>query len=247
MTIETLEKRISGKQATIDKLNAKIERIEKAKATNWEKNPYYYSEHDLEVTLRELGREQDALESYKKQLQEEIDKANSRNVEPLLRFLEDWKARTIQWFKEEKERYEVAKADYYAASNILTDRWNSRRRLGLSQDEIKELDQEMQKIRIKFQSDWNHVTQFFHGSLSWEETLERDMEIEKNRKYDDIINRTVKITGTITDASNLRVGAKGDLNGFIIGEKGKAKVETIGAGGWNIQRWHLRTLVHELK
>ena len=66
-------------------------------------------------------------------------------------------------------------------------------------------------------------------------------------KYDDIINRTVKITGPITDASNLKVGGKGDLNGFIIGENGKAKVETIGAGGWNIQRWHLRTLVHQMK
>lgn len=77
--------------------------------------------------------------------------------------------------------------------------------------------------------------------------LEKDLVAEANRKYDFIIERVNAICGTITDASGLRVGAKGDLNGYIKGERGTAKVETIGAGGYNIQCFHFRTLIHEMK
>lgn len=71
----------------------------------------------------------------------------------------------------------------------------------------------------------------------------KDLEQEKLRKYDDIIERTNDIVGKITDASELRVSPKGNLDGFISGEKGKAKVQTIGAGGYNIQCFHFRTLI----
>ena len=77
--------------------------------------------------------------------------------------------------------------------------------------------------------------------------LNKDLDDEANRKYDFIIERTNAIVGKITDASALKVGAKGDLNGYIKGENGKAKVQTIGAGGYNIQCFHFRTLIHEAR
>ena len=79
------------------------------------------------------------------------------------------------------------------------------------------------------------------------EKFEKEIKQEANRKYDDMINRVMKVTGKITDASDLHIGLKGDLNGFIHGEKGTAKLNTIGAGGYNIQCYHFRTLVHEIK
>lgn len=75
--------------------------------------------------------------------------------------------------------------------------------------------------------------------------LAKDLIEEANRKYDFIIERTNAIVGEITDASGLTVGSKDDLNGYIIGTRGVAKVQTIGAGGYNIQCFHFRTLIHK--
>lgn len=62
-----------------------------------------------------------------------------------------------------------------------------------------------------------------------------------------LYKRVTDITGEITDARGLRVtmGNNGYavINGNIIGKEGRAVVESIGAGGYNIQRWHVRTLV----
>ena len=79
------------------------------------------------------------------------------------------------------------------------------------------------------------------------ELLQKDLDYEANCKYDFIIERVNEIVGQITDASHLSVGNKGDLNGIIIGAKGKASVKTIDAGGYNVQCYHFRTLVEEVK
>lgn len=63
----------------------------------------------------------------------------------------------------------------------------------------------------------------------------------------DLIGRIMSTVGTITDATALRIGPEGDINGYIEGTEGKAKIQTIGAGGYNIQCFHFRTLIHEYK
>jgi hypothetical protein len=80
--------------------------------------------------------------------------------------------------------------------------------------------------------------------LAW---LDKTLEADKKAKMIDLIERVNAITGSIEDAKLLTIDVKGNLNGIVSGPKGKAKVDTIGAGGWNIQCWHYRTLVHALK
>ena len=80
-----------------------------------------------------------------------------------------------------------------------------------------------------------------------EEWLERTMEEEKRAKLLDLIGRIMSTVGTITDASALYIGPEGDINGYIVGTEGEAKIQTIGAGGYNIQCFHFRTLIHEYK
>lgn len=77
--------------------------------------------------------------------------------------------------------------------------------------------------------------------------LEKMLEEDRKAKMIDLIHRINAVVGTITDATKLRISAKGNLDGFIVGEGGKAKIETIGAGGYNIQVFHYRTLVHKMK
>lgn len=77
--------------------------------------------------------------------------------------------------------------------------------------------------------------------------LETQIEEEKKNKLIDLMTRVSKITGEIVDASYLYIANDGNINGYIIGKDGKAEVETIGAGGYNIQIFHYRVLIKPKK
>lgn len=83
-----------------------------------------------------------------------------------------------------------------------------------------------------------------------------DAEIHKSNENDakklilNLINRVKGIVGEITDYSHLDVepgnGGFAVITGYVVGTTGRAQVETILAGGYNIQRLHIRTLVKEI-
>lgn len=63
-----------------------------------------------------------------------------------------------------------------------------------------------------------------------------------NKKLD-LVARIEDVAGKIVDATYLTIGNNGSLNGRVIGEKKSVYVETILAGGYNIQCLHYRVLV----
>ena len=73
---------------------------------------------------------------------------------------------------------------------------------------------------------------------------------EGKRVILDLVNRVTKITGPITDWSGLHAtpgnGGWTVLNGYVIGEDSKARVETILAGRKKKKKLHCRTLVKEI-
>ena len=270
-SIEFIQKRITGAEAKLDKLNKKLARIRKVEAQNWkDPNPYYYSEWDLKNTLADIEEAQKALEGYKAQLITETEKANSRNVKVILDFLEMWKNRVRQYYMNGLEAYFQDKAEVRTAYNNI-------HKFPYASPEYKEAESKYNELRKEFsiachgfyekreyidrwgktrteevkvaEGEYEYLKPYTNERTIEEAAakLEKDLIREAERKYDFIIERTNAIVGTITDASNLKVGAKDDLNGFIIGTNGTAKVQTIGAGGYNIQCFHFRTLINEMK
>ena len=249
MKLETLQKRIEGKEKEIVKLEKKLERIEKAEATNWEVNPYYYSEYDKRYTQRDLDEARKALEDYKNQMVVEIEKANSRNIQAIVEFLNMWKERTETYYKKHVTDWIETLKKYYEEDSKYCKWFNSH----FEERHNKELLKEMKKPREEanaIHAMYNYLNRYMERkNCTWVfdvDLLRKDLEEEANRKYDFIIERTNSLIGEIKDASNLSVGDKGDLNGFIKGAKGTVKVETIGAGGYNIQCFHFRTLINKI-
>lgn len=80
--------------------------------------------------------------------------------------------------------------------------------------------------------------------LEW---LNKVLERERKQKLLDLFNRIYKVTGKIIDGTDLKINEKGNLDGIVKGEVSNVKVETVGAGGYNIQCFHFRTLVKKLK
>lgn len=94
----------------------------------------------------------------------------------------------------------------------------------------------------------------FFEKHSWnelEEARRSDEEIHAANVRDaesaiiNLIYRVRDAVGTITDWSGVHVSG-GVLNGYVVGTEGRCVVETITAGGWNIQRFHLRVLVKQI-
>ena len=256
-TTEFIQKRIAGKEKELEKLNKKLERIRKVEAQGWkDPNPYYYNESDLKYTLRDIEEAQKALDNYKAQLIAEQEKANSRNVPVIVEFLNNWRERVIEFHLEKFN-------EYYDEKQQVRELYNGSDRAAY--EAAKDIFHKKcygYYDRVDFINRWgkpDHTDKKVKdGEYEWlkpyinERTLDeamvkfkKDIDKEWTRKYDFIIERTNAVVGQITDASNLKIGAKHDLNGYIIGTRGTAKVQTIDAGGYNIQCYHFRTLINK--
>ena len=244
---EFIQKRIAGKLKEIEKLNAKLERIRKAESSGWEaNNPYMYGPHDLHWALKDLEAAKAALAEYQSQLGKAEEMEASRNVPAITEFLNNWYTHSVDYFLQQRALYLAALKERQEVNHSYRD-WCHDEGHKVSMEVRYQKMSENETYNRNFHRQWSHVIQFDNHGKPWEETMKAALKEEYNRKYDFIITRTNEIVGQITDASNLRVGAKGDLNGYIVGTKGTAKVQTIGAGGYNIQCFHFRTLINPMK
>lgn len=256
-TIEYLNKRLEGKVKEIQKLEKKLERIRKAEATGWEVNPYYYDTNDLKWTLRDLDEAKKALDDLNQKLTEAVEKSESRNIKVIIEFLEGWQKRVTEFYEDQFLKYKIAQEERWKENSAYCDWCNSGESRKVSPEEREKRRIAERKAERDFNSCWSFLFPYIERELNKEkykyefvlnrEKLAKDLKAEADAKYDDIIERTNKFIGKITDASALSIGAKGELNGYIIGERGTVKVQTIGAGGYNIQCFHFRTLVNLLK
>ncbi len=83
-----------------------------------------------------------------------------------------------------------------------------------------------------------------------DDDIKRDSEKTAENIIINTISKVHKITGDITDWKGVYVtlGSNNSLvlNGIVEGENGKARLESINAGGYNIQKLHIRVLVKKI-
>lgn len=276
MDIKELETRLAASQERLDKAivlkgkyEAKVDKLqaqynEALKTHNIEDNGYVamnWSTIPAEVynLNYDLGYAKEAVKDSERKIKEltqirdnwktklELQKAKDNelaNVPQVVKdFVHTWRVKTEEWIRKNLEEYIKRRKEAYSYYEKASD---------YSNDLTREQRQELRNIYNELSSELRKNTdaliiEIYSRGNEKEEFIQKLLNEEERSKILDLIRRVTKVTGTITDATALRIGEQnGELNGFVLGEEGKAYVETIGAGGYNIQRFHYRVLVKKV-
>ena len=243
MRIETLKDRIDKATAKIEKKNGTITKkkalIEKKKA-NIMKMGYNPNGDPQEIRMYSLDAywlicDIGYLEDDIKRLTKEI--AETKNS------LAKYEAQMAGLMDQEKALSEIPETLKKMQTDLVEkwDVWDKEYRAKLREDG-----------RTMEYKDYCKKYSYYDRSVLYYRT---DDQIHAQNVQDskvlilDLIRRVEGITGEITDWSGVHatIGTHGFsvLNGYVIGKEGRARVESITAGGYNIQRLHVRVLVHE--
>lgn len=232
---------------------------------------------DIESAVDKLEEAKQILANWQAKLDERIaadDYLEANAPEILKDFLENWKQHAIAYYREKRIRFieyrNELKAQERAARLEALQTLPSLERYReiykgreLTDSDLanlwprKDVDAFLSERGLEYRQIQKKLNEFgdqitfklleIRDDQEREAWLEKAMEEEKRAKLIDLIGRIMGTVGTITDAAALRIGPEGDINGYIVGTEGKAKIQTIGAGGYNIQCFHFRTLIHEMK
>ncbi|WP_177160611.1 hypothetical protein [uncultured Fusobacterium sp.] len=205
-----------------EKINKRVEVLRKIDVKLSQTTDEYQRRHlksDKESGIKKLEKMEQTLYKYVAQ-KKKLERTNIEVIPVIDEFLNTWKEKAKKEFIKEMEDFEN-----------LRDSRNQ-----YSEEEYKKELEKFDKVTFYLMN--------MHPSWRIEE-LEKLLEEEKFKKLIDLTKRVNKICGKITNADDLLIGNRGDINGIIIGEKGKAEVRTIEAGGYNIQCFHFRVLIRE--
>lgn len=185
---------------------------------------------------------------------------NNQSIPVIDQFLQIWKEKTFSWYKDLQQKYfiEYNKEYEFNESNLkLIEGLRNNFIPKITANNIQEIINDYNSLPVFMQENWRgdlHYTLFkrwksFYSILSLDicqkdddyinKILDREVEIKKLN----LITRIQKKAGNILDASGLYIAGNGEINGWILGDIKKVKVETISAGGYNIQCYHFRVLV----
>lgn len=200
-------------------------------------NSSWWTDSDRRKESQKLERYESELAQAKAEL-EALPKLE--DVPAIKAYLDEYAKRTLAWIERCHEEYPKKKQEWedmckaFAKEHPEYVSWGTDLTFKGSDIFRREHFDEYEKLEELRQADR------FYANRS--DIVARDVEI----KYISLVEKVKEITGRITDASFLRINEKRSLDGYIVGEEGKAKVNTFEAGGWNIQRFHYRTKVSRI-
>lgn len=206
----------------------------------------YISKRDATATLNK----------YKDQLRAEIEKNKQTNadnrIEVIWTFLQNWKVIAEEFYINNIKVLD----EYYKVDSQVCDLHNSSYSFKKThtEEEIEKFLSNMKDMEIKaknLKAEIEPLTRDIYSRKEPDhcnhELLNKELDKEVKRKYIKMVEQVTKYTGEITDASLLEIDPRGDINGYITGKEGRAHLQTILAGGYNIQRLHFRVLVKAVR
>lgn len=221
------------------------EREASDEALRFTKNRYdeYLQDCDNEIRYanRELDEAKEALKKYQESLAIEINKENAPKIEVLVNFLNQWREKANTFYHDEAIRLYEAYNEHKLkdeAIKLIQD-------LKVRREESTKEYHRYNEVQKNFSPLLRNIRTYREPYLN-EEELQKALDREVKAKYNDLVVRMKNAVGEIQDCSNLRIGGNGSINGIISGTNGKARMETIMAGGWNIQCLHYRVLVNPI-
>lgn len=95
---------------------------------------------------------------------------------------------------------------------------------------------------------WERINGSFLTTLLYksEESIKKECHDEVMYSFYDLVLRVKNSAGKAIDFS-LQGNQKGGVDGWIKGDVAKVTINTVPAGGYNIQRFHFRTLIHTIE
>lgn len=175
------------------------------------------------------------VNKYKEAVVKVEVESKMERIEVLDLFLAGWKQKAKKFYLEDARRWhELRKeiSDKYTTNGIV-----NRETLTEYREATKKLNN-FDSLTIMI-CGWN-------GKIDTE-LLNKELDKEVKRKYNNLVKRIEKKAGKIIDVNGLRVSENAEINGTVYGDKGWVAVETIMAGGYNIQCLHFRVLVKPIK
>lgn len=266
-TIAKHEKGLQKQLSVVSKWGITLENMEVRKwlggiagtggsANYWDICQVEQKQDDIKGANRKLRDAEAILSNWQTKLNVEVEKERFLSEQApavIIEFLARWKEEAREWFIKSHIRYmeliDLLKAEEEDARERYLKENPNGRAYGDKWDKFMHGEKEVKRIRgvMAMMGAAVSVMATFRKEnerLAW---LESTLEEDRKHKLFDLITRINDVTGTITDAKGLNVSEKGNLDGIVIGDKGKAKIQTVGAGGEYIQCFHYRTLVHPIK
>lgn len=260
-TIERHKKALDKKLAKVAKLGVTLENLaekrEEYRGTDesWELWEVERKLDDIQGAEKKLREAELTLENWKEKLAKESAKdafVQQNAPQVIIDFLNAWKDMAYDWNVKRCDQTLEFKASLELAAEAIKEECAAKGIFRREAEKVlkeQNLDYRTLKSRVAQKAGssivLNMTTMYnVEERLLW---LDKVLEDDKRHKLIDLISRVNAVVGKITDASHLEVNEKGNLDGYIVGTNGKAKVETIGAGGYNIVCFHYRTLVKPIK
>lgn len=219
---------------------------------------------EIVANMKDLAKSKKEVKLLKEELKQAEIVASKNSNDVIDIFLQDWKEQAAKYYENLHNEYKTVSGFDYPVTEenlkgCMRGAYNDQRRYSDSKvndimaelSEMNEYEAREYKEKIKSSKVNNWIGSKNKGEVEIirfnMKRLDSILDKEVVSKKKNLISRIEKVTGNIVDAQGLYIADNGSINGFVIGEEGKAEVETIYAGGYNIQILHYRVLVKSVK